>query len=428
VLFDAGALLLGCALWSQWQARPVALLYTAVALALIAISGRHRPGINPRMSDDLPILLGLLAAAAILVAPLAGNDEDIAGFVRFVPVVAVLFVAFRAVACKLIREARAHGLVVDRVLIVGAGERGTELAAVLRKHPEYGLEPVGFVDRFDESDLALPVLGRADQIADLIAEHGVRRLIVAFGGTPEPELIRRFRDLDHLPVEIHVVPRFFELGGVASKRGADDVWGIPLIHLRRSALRSVAWRLKRVLDVVASSLLIMAFSPVMLACVIGVRLSSPGPVLFRQKRVGQRGELFELLKFRSMRENDASDTQWSSSEGDLMTPFGRFMRKTGIDELPQLFNVLSGAMSLVGPRPERPYFADQFSIEVDGYAARHRVPAGLTGWAQVHGLRGDSSITQRAMFDNNYIEHWSLWHDVVILARTTVTVLRGQGA
>ena len=134
-------------------------------------------------------------------------------------------------------------------------------------------------------------------------------------------------------------------------RHVDDLWGIPIVQLRRPALRSAAWRVKRAIDVVASSVLLVLASPVLLTCAIGVRLSSPGPILFRQKRVGQHGELFELLKFRSMRMNDDSDTMWSGAEEDLMTGFGRFMRRTGIDELPQLWNVLRGEMSLVGPRP-----------------------------------------------------------------------------
>ena len=185
---------------------------------------------------------------------------------------------------------------------------------------------------------------------------------------------------------------------------------------------------KRAIDVAAASVLLVLASPVLLACAIGVRISSPGPTLFKQKRVGQHGELFELLKFRSMRENDNSDTNWSGTDQDLMTGFGRFMRRTGIDELPQLWNVLRGEMSLVGPRPERPHFADRFSIEVNGYEDRHRVPVGITGWAQVHGLRGDSSIAHRATFDNNYIEQWSLWHDVVNPGANRPGAVHGRGA
>ncbi len=427
VAFDAAALLLGPVFMSGAGEVPLALVFAAAALGLLTLAGRERPGINPRVSDELPTLIGLLAVAAILVAPIA-DDSGLRDFVKIFPATVALFVTFRAIACRLIREARARGFVVDRVIVVGAGERGTELATTLEKHPEYGLLPVGFVDSFDDASLPLPVLGRIEDIEELIARHRIRRLIIAFGGTREPELIRRLRSLEPLPVEIHVVPRFFEFGDTAVGGRMDDIWGIPLVHLRRSALRGLAWRAKRALDVLAASTLILLAAPVMLACVVGVRLSSPGPVLFRQKRVGQRGELFELLKFRSMRINDRSDTQWSSDDAELLTPFGRLIRRTGMDELPQLFNVLAGSMSLVGPRPERPYFADQFSVDVNGYSDRHRVPAGLTGWAQVHGLRGDSSIAQRARFDNHYIEHWSLWRDLVILARTALTVLRGQGS
>ncbi len=426
VASDAAALLLASFLWSGLDDLGLMFAFTGTALALMAFSGHERPRINPRVSDDLAALVAVLAIAAVLVAQ-SGDDVRLHGLLRVFPVTVVLFVAFRAVACKLVRTARARGYVVDRVLIVGAGEQGSHLASILLAHPEYGLRPVGFVDSFDDRGLPLPVLGRIEDLADLISRYGVRRLIIAFGGTREPEMVRTLRSLDPLPVEIHVVPRFFEYGGISAGGHVDDIWGIPLVQLRRSALRSLAWRVKRAVDVVASSVLIVLSSPVMLACAAGVRLSGPGPILFRQKRVGQRGEIFELLKFRSMQQNNASDTQWSASGGDLLTPFGKFMRKTGIDELPQLFNVLSGSMSLVGPRPERPYFADRFSVDVDGYADRHRVPVGMTGWAQVHGLRGDSSISQRAHFDNQYIEHWSLWKDVVILARTVSTVVKGEG-
>jgi lipopolysaccharide/colanic/teichoic acid biosynthesis glycosyltransferase len=159
-----------------------------------------------------------------------------------------------------------------------------------------------------------------------------------------------------------------------------------------------------------------------------VRLSSPGPILFKQRRIGQRGEVFELLKFRTLSVNQDSDTTWSVSEDERRTAVGRLMRMLSIDELPQLVNVLRGEMSLVGPRPERPYFADQFRVAVPGYDDRHRVPAGMTGWAQVHGLRGDTSIKDRAVFDNHYVENWSLWRDLVILARTVETVVNGGGS
>ncbi len=158
---------------------------------------------------------------------------------------------------------------------------------------------------------------------------------------------------------------------------------------------------------------------------LAVKFSSPGSILFRQRRVGQDGHEFELLKFRTLRHNDESDTQWSVIGDTRLTAIGRFLRRTSLDELPQLWNVLRGDMSLIGPRPERPFFVARFSADIDGYKHRHRLPVGLTGWAQVHGLRGDTSIEARTRFDNHYIEHWSIWRDLVILGRTAAEVVRG---
>jgi lipopolysaccharide/colanic/teichoic acid biosynthesis glycosyltransferase len=168
--------------------------------------------------------------------------------------------------------------------------------------------------------------------------------------------------------------------------------------------------------------MLLLASPVLVIAALAVRLGSPGPILFRQDRVGQRGHVVQILKFRSMRVNSESETRWGGSRDERITRVGRILRVTDIDELPQLFNVLRGDMSLVGPRPERPHFASQFDQQVIRYHDRLRVPCGLTGWAQVHGLRGDTSIEERARFDNYYIEHWSLWFDVVILVRTLAHV------
>ncbi|MGH2684989.1 MAG: exopolysaccharide biosynthesis polyprenyl glycosylphosphotransferase, partial [Actinomycetota bacterium] len=225
----------------------------------------------------------------------------------------------------------------------------------------------------------------------------------------------------------YVLPRFFELGVAPRGADADDVWGIPLMRLSRRALRSPAWRVKRAFDVVVASVALVLTSPVFLVLGALVKLSSRGPVFFRQRRVGQRGVEVDILKFRSMRPNEESDLQWTVRDDDRVTRIGRLLRRTSLDELPQLINIVKGDMSLVGPRPERPFFVDQFGEAVPRYGDRHRVPVGLTGWAQVHGLRGDTSIEDRARFDNQYIEHWSLWKDVSILLRTAREVARGGG-
>jgi exopolysaccharide biosynthesis polyprenyl glycosylphosphotransferase len=188
--------------------------------------------------------------------------------------------------------------------------------------------------------------------------------------------------------------------------------------------------LKRVFDVVVSGIALLILAPVMLACALAVRLEGGRGVLFRQERVGLDGRPFELLKFRSLRpaDDDESRTRWNVANDHRMGRVGRFLRQTSLDELPQLLNILRGDMSLVGPRPERPHFVHEFTREFPRYAARHRVPAGLTGLAQVHGLRGDTSIEERAQFDNAYIETWSLWSDVKIMLRTAWAVVRGTGS
>jgi lipopolysaccharide/colanic/teichoic acid biosynthesis glycosyltransferase len=193
--------------------------------------------------------------------------------------------------------------------------------------------------------------------------------------------------------------------------------------MRQAALRARVWRFKRTVDIVLSAVLLVVTAPVMAAAALAVKLGSKGPVLFRQTRIGQYGEEIGVLKFRTL-PADHVDNSWNAGN-DQYNAVGRLLRRSSIDELPQLWNVLRGDMSLVGPRPERGYLVEQFNTSVSGYRDRHRLPVGLTGWAQVHGLRGDTSLRERVRFDNQYIEHWSLWRDVVILVRTLSASFRG---
>jgi len=403
------------------------LAYALVAFCVLTLTGTHRARINPQFGDDFASLMGRLTVPLLLLAPLSVSDQNLAHVVRVAPFALSLVLLGRALSYKLIREARGRGLVREPTLIVGAGSLGVRAATTLQEHPEFGLVPVGFLDSFDDDDLPIPILGSVRDLEYVVRMFGIQRLIIAFGATREPEMVPIIRACDRLPVEVHVMPRFFELG--VAKEGAftDDLWGIPLVRLRRSALRTVAWRTKRVSDLVVGSVLLVLSAPVFAVAALAVKVSSPGPIFFRQERKGQRGEIFELLKFRTLLVNEDSDTTWSVGDDERRTRVGTILRKTGLDELPQLLNVLKGEMSLVGPRPERPYFADRFRVAVPSYDDRHRVPAGITGWAQVHGLRGDTSIEERAVFDNHYVENWSLWRDIVILTRTVGTVIGGAG-
>jgi lipopolysaccharide/colanic/teichoic acid biosynthesis glycosyltransferase len=209
----------------------------------------------------------------------------------------------------------------------------------------------------------------------------------------------------------------------------DSVWGIPLIRQRRAPFRTVSWQVKRALDVVLSAVALTGLAPLLAVLALAVRLEGGPGVLFRQTRVGMDNRPFELLKLRSLRPatEDESATRWTIVDDERLGPVGRLLRASSLDELPQLWNILRGDMSLVGPRPERPHFVSSFASTLPRYVARHRVPAGLTGWAQVHGLRGDTSIAERARFDNYYIENWSLWADAKIVLRTVSSVLRRSG-
>jgi exopolysaccharide biosynthesis polyprenyl glycosylphosphotransferase len=406
----------------------VGIWYAVLAFLLLACTGLQRPRINLRLGDLLPALLGRMSAAFTMVALPAvlglGSWQTVGSLARVALVGMVLVPAGRVLSYATIRGLRERGRIVEPTLIIGAGAIGAKLAAILREHREYGMAPIGFLDSFDGTGLAMPILGDVHALVPTVERNRVTRIIVAFGAMKAAEMIRILRDCDRLPVEVFVVPRFFELGVAPRGSLAEEVWGIPLIHLRRPALRRPARVTKRIFDLTLATLALVLTAPLLLAAAVAVGWTSQGPILFRQKRIGRNGQLFELLKLRTLYVNDDSDTMWSVAEEDRLTPVGPILRRTGIDELPQLINVLRGEMSLIGPRPERTHFVNRFSVEVPRYNDRHRVPGGITGWAQVHGLRGDTPIDDRSRFDNHYIEHWSLWHDIVILVRTIAQLPR----
>jgi len=289
------------------------------------------------------------------------------------------------------------------------------------------LRPIGFLGRMQDWSATLPSLGECAELDHVVQEHAVSRVLVAFGDTDDKDLATILRASERTPAEIHVVPRFFELSGIPQGAAVDDVCSIPLFHLRRPALRSAARVEKRAFDLAGASLLLLLTAPLLAIAALAVRMSSPGPVLFRQKRVGLNGQVFEIVKFRTMYVNDDSDTTWFAGEDHRVTSVGHILRMTSVDELPQLLNVLRGEMSLVGPRPERPHYSDQFAATVSRYDDRHRVLGGITGWAQIHGRsRGLDAVPERARLDNYYIENWSVWRDLVIIVRTVAVLLRGD--
>ena len=402
-----------------------------LVLALFHSADLYRSRLSLSVLDDAPAIVGrsLIAGAGAMV--LGGLHDGIAGTARLWTALAFggLCLITRAVAYGLIRAARRRHRLERRTLVLGAGTVAGFLSGNLLSHPHYGLKPVGLVDDdplLGEDERPVPLLGGYDDLARVLVEQAVDVVIVTFGSIREPSVVSLVRACDRLSCEIFFVPRLYELHSVT--KDTEVLWGVPLVRLRRAAFRTPAWAAKRVLDVVIASLALLFLIPVLGLCALASRLET-GCVLFRQTRIGLDGRPFPVLKFCTLKpaSESESSTTWNIGADARVGPLGRFLRRSSLDELPQLWNVVRGDMSLVGPRPERPYFVGEFTRQISWYTARHRVPAGLTGWAQIHGLRGNTSIADRARFDNFYIENWSIWGDIKILVRTIGQVFRATG-
>jgi exopolysaccharide biosynthesis polyprenyl glycosylphosphotransferase len=343
--------------------------------------------------------LGLLAAASLVIA--------------------------RAGIYAALRAAHRRGRLLEPALIIGTGTTAVRITQILDDHPELGLAPRGFLDNRPPGNPGEPpLLGEPAELARVISAHRIQRVIVCFPAALDEDLVPLVRACRPMPVDICVVPRLYELGAALPRGYLDEVHDIPLVPLRRLGHSRLGVGTKATFDAVGAAVLLAALTPLLLLLAVAVRLDDGGPALFRQTRITRAGTMMELLKLRSMINHPDPDTRWAVLP-EHTTDLGHWIRSTHLDELPQLVNVLRGEMSLVGPRPERPYFAAGFAQQITRYDDRHRMRAGLTGWAQVHGLHGDTSIAERIRFDNFYIEHWSPWMDVVILARTLCTLSGG---
>ena len=425
----------GIPLALYWSVNDVPLirlvaLYTVIALAMLVPT--HRNGrLVPRASELILPVSTRLALAPIIAVVLTWWIKDIDKniLVRVTLFTVPLVLLGRILSFRLVHAVRARGYDLEDTIIVGAGTVGRDLATAIENNPDCGLLPIGFVDRFDER-LSHPLIGRPEDLLSILEETQVRHVILGFGGATESELVSYVRECAHLPVQFYTVPRFFELGVQSGVQGF-EVDGFAVTGLGRPGRHHLMWPMKRAFDIAASGFILLLTSPVYLACALAVKLTSPGPVYFRQVRVSVDHVPFDILKFRTMKfvadpERQAELDQKAQAvnlDDDRITSIGRFLRQSHLDELPQLINVLKGEMSIVGPRPERPYFVDQHTAEIDGYADRHRVPAGITGWAQVNGYWGDSSLEARVRLDNRYIESWTPWRDLVIGLRTIPTLL-----
>lgn len=333
------------------------------------------------------------------------------------------------------RRALRRGETGFNTLIIGAGSVGHLIANRLRERPEMGLRPIGFLDKDplidqSEDDEALPVLGASWDLEEVVQRYDVEQVVVTFSTAPHAVLLGMIRRCRELGVEVVVVPRLFE--EVSNRVEVEHLGGVPLLRAETVDPRGWQFAIKYAIDRIVAAVALLLLSPLLGVLALAVRLSSPGPIFYRQRRVGLDGRDFDMLKFRSMRVAPAGRDDFVPAEGlapggvegdDRRTRVGEIMRRLSLDELPQLVNVLKGDMALVGPRPERTSYVRTFEERVYRYGDRHRVKSGLTGWAQVQGLRGQTSLTDRVEWDNYYIENWSLLLDLKIILMTVPALL-----
>ncbi len=334
-------------------------------------------------------------------------------------VISTMFLTFkRNVILSIMRLLHKKQFILRKVLVVGDNTASAkDFVHQVAGNPQYGMMVIGYLGNKSDPELACDKLGTFKDLATVIDTYKPTDVVFAIDAYDKKHLIRLVNICDDKCVKIYFLPVIY--GFFKSEKQLEKIGSLPLINIHNTPLDNRANAvIKRIIDIVGSAVLIAFTLPLMLVVAIIIKLTSPGPVLFRQKRVGKMGEPFTMLKFRSMKVNDGSDDTWTTDTDSRKTKFGTFIRRTAIDELPQLFNVLLGSMSLVGPRPEIPKFVNEFKDVIPLYMVKHYVKPGMTGLAQIKGLRGDTSVEERIHMDIYYIENWSLTLDISILLRT----------
>jgi exopolysaccharide biosynthesis polyprenyl glycosylphosphotransferase len=327
------------------------------------------------------------------------------------------------------RLRRRAGKMRHSALIVGTGRTARAVEAALRRNNWLGIQPVGFVDDPHQGALkSVLTVGTMADLPQLVDNHRVDYVFIALPLSRFNETKRIFRLLSSTLVDVRLVPDVPQLASMSVQ--VDEMEGLPLLNLRASSQSLADHAAKRLMDITGALFGLLILSPLLAAIAIAIKLSDAGPVLYFQERMGLNGRRFRMIKFRTMRVNAETDSGpvWAKQQDDRRTGLGTFLRKTSLDELPQLWNVLVGEMSLVGPRPERPYFINKFRESIPRYMLRHSAKAGMTGWAQVHGWRGNTSLRKRVQYDLYYIAHWSIWLDLRIILLTFTRALRDKNA
>jgi Undecaprenyl-phosphate glucose phosphotransferase len=395
--------------------------------------GLYRPRrIGSHLSEARDIAkastVGVLVLVAVMTFFFRGYDYSRVVIVYF-GLLSVATVWFsRAAFREALRFVRRRGYNLRYAVVVGGGELAATVVQRMQGRPDVGMQVLGVVGDDRESTGGASWLGGYKDLRAVLDTHTVDHIVLALAHEDYGRLAGLLDAVGDDPVTIHVVPdllRFTSLCG-----GVEQFEGIPFIHLRESPLYGWNRVAKRAFDFLFSLAVLVVAWPLLLAIAVVVRMTSPGSVFYRQERMGLDGRRFHMLKFRTMRPDAEAQTGpvWADSRDERRTRLGSFLRRFSLDETPQFLNVLRGDMSIVGPRPERPVFVERFRQTVPGYMLRHKVKSGITGWAQVNGLRGNTSLEKRIQYDLEYIERWSVWLDIKIIALTIVRVLVDRNA
>ena len=420
------------------------LAFCLLVPILFKVRGMYEPPLRLEFIETLRLVITGTAVAAIICMAgrtLAANHPYVAAETLRHWLLALTFLTLGR---AFLLSGEAHGRTAldraRRTLIVGAGKVGNTAACRLLDDPTLGLRPVAFLDGnpLELDKLQLPVYDW-DDFDRALDDEQIEHVIIAFSMAEHDRLLAITRECWARGVSVSVVPRLFEIKG--TRLSVDYLGGLPLFQLDPPDPKGWQFRVKYALDRVVAAGLLLFLAPFLIGAMVAVRISLGRPIFYRQRRVGRDGQVFEMVKLRTLRElgnaGHESDADWAAAElGERisrhdplewrMTRVGAFLRRTAIDEMPQLWNVLRGEMSLVGPRPERAHYVARFEEELYRYGDRHRVKSGLTGWAQINGLRGKTSLRDRVEWDNHYIENWSPWLDCKILLSTVPYLLSAR--
>ncbi len=418
--------------------RYLAVLPAAAVLSVICYrwAGLYKPRREGAVAEEFLLVAKgtFFALSALLAVSFFYREYEYSRAV--VLVFAVLnpaMLGFSRLAARLVlRFLRSRGFNIRKAVVVGAGKPGQKLAEAVLRNSWTGIKVVGFVDhrpeRQGKSYAGFPVLGPISDLPALIQRTGADQVFIALSGRDYGLIEDVMGLLSETMADVRVVPDLFSFYTLNREVGEFD--GLPVVAVRESPLYGWNRILKRMIDVAFSLSVLIALSPLLLAVALLVKLTSRGPVFYRQERMGLGGDVFGMYKFRSMRTDAEVRTGavWAVENDPRRTGFGSFLRKTSLDELPQFLNVLLGDMSVVGPRPERPVFIEEFKKKIPRYMFRHKMKAGITGWAQVNGWRGNTSLRKRIQYDLYYIEHWTIWFDARIMFLTALRGLVGKNA